>query len=141
MIGPGFYNRASDFETVYADSTAGGDDTAKMYDSVGDDTFYGKSNVSSMLGTGYYNRVTDFEKVQAFASTGTDTARLYDSVGDDTFRAEPTWAALYNSSPKFGNQATAFDVVHAYMDFRGGDSDTLVIAPIGTLQYTLYLHT
>ncbi|NLS97872.1 MAG: hypothetical protein GXX96_37500, partial [Planctomycetaceae bacterium] len=92
---------------------AGGNDQARLYDSVGDDWFYGKSTESWLSGTGFCNVAWGFDRVDAYANAGgNDRARLYDSAGDDSFYGKATESWL--SGDGFSNVAWGFDRVDGY---------------------------
>ncbi|HQX51890.1 MAG TPA: hypothetical protein PLR25_18365, partial [Planctomycetaceae bacterium] len=77
----GFYNSANGFGSVYAYATAGNaggvGDQASLYDSAGNDTFYGRSDYGYLEGLGFYNYVGGFDLVYAYANAGgTDTLNV-----------------------------------------------------------------
>ena len=81
LTGTGFYNDANGFGTVYAYATAGDaggvGDRAFLYDSAGNDSFYGRSGYGYLKGLGFYNYVGGFDKVYAYANAGgTDTLNV-----------------------------------------------------------------
>ena len=51
-------------------ATAGGWDEARFYDAPGDDKFFARRNLSTLIGTGYQLRAEGFDVVQAFAAAG-----------------------------------------------------------------------
>ena len=95
LEGTGFSNRVESFAKVYAYSTAGGVDVAKMFDSTGNDTFYATPVQAYMTGkygatssTEYYHEVNNFAGVHAYSTQGgTDLATLHDSAGNEIGRA------------------------------------------------------
>ena len=119
--GPAYCNRATGFNLVEATSQNGGGDTARLYDSAGDDDFAAYPTYALLANhpgnpTSYSIRASGFRFAHAFASGGgTDRAWLYDSSGDDTFAAYPAYAYLSNSVPgqAFYNRASYFDQVVA----------------------------
>ncbi|MEE8450706.1 MAG: Ig-like domain-containing protein, partial [Thermoguttaceae bacterium] len=132
----GFYNRAKFFEATHAFGTAGGVDTARLYDSPADDLFYADPTHGALFNptyqeeytNGFYNRAKYFEAVHAFATAGGhDTAELHDSSADDTFYADPIQGALYNPTYQesytngFYNRAKYFEEVTAFGDTGGRD--------------------
>ena len=70
---------------------------ARLYDTAGDETFYGRATYSFMQGDGFLNNVEGYGEVHAYASTGNDVALLYDGSGDDLFYAVPESAQFANS--------------------------------------------
>jgi hypothetical protein len=99
-------------------------DVARLYDSAGDDRFYGRSANSYATGIGFYNYVARFGEVYAYANAGgVDRAYLYDSAGNDRFYGKPT--VSYLEGVGFYNRATYFDFVYAYADGGGVDRSYL----------------
>jgi hypothetical protein len=95
-------------------------DTARFYDSNGDDRFYGRPTYSYLTGAGFTNYAFDFGRAYGNASAGgTDRAYLYDSTGDDRFYGRPTYS--YITGSQFFNQANGFDFVYAYATAGGVD--------------------
>jgi probable HAF family extracellular repeat protein len=74
-----FLVRASGFRTTVAHSTMGGHDLANLYDSSGNDNFYG-NGVSARLYdaamAAYLLDLRSFQKVDVFGTTGTNTRTL-----------------------------------------------------------------
>jgi hypothetical protein len=95
-------------------ASAGGNDTAYLYDSTGNDTFYGHQTYSYLSGAGFFNYVNAFDKVYAYATAGgtNDIAYLYDSTGNDTLTSTPTYTLLTGAG--FYNYASSFNKVYAY---------------------------
>ena len=87
-------------------------DLAYLYDSDGNDSFYGSPEYGSMIGNGFSNSVNGFDYVYAYASNGLDTVSLYDSDGDDTFCSTVGWSNLYGVD--FYQHVTGFDETHVY---------------------------
>jgi hypothetical protein len=120
-LNPAYLNRAGGFDQVEAVSASGGDDSARLYDSAGDDNFTAYPTYVLLANdpsnpTAYSNKATGFRYAHASASGGgTDKAWLYDSSGNDTFAAYPTYAVLSNSTAgqAFYNRANYFDQVVA----------------------------
>jgi hypothetical protein len=120
-LNPAYLNRAGGFDQVEAVSAGGGDDSARLYDSAGDDNFSAYPTYVLLANhpsnpTAYSNKATGFRYAHASASGGgTDKAWLYDSSGNDTFDAYPTYAVLSNSTPgqAFYTRANYFDQVIA----------------------------
>ena len=105
-----------------------GADTAKLYDSVGDDTFLGQSQGSTLKGAGYSCFVTSVHSVYAYSTAGgNDTAELWDSAGNDVFTARPTYATL-RSGDAF-NSVHNFENVYGYAAHGGRDFAFLYDSP------------
>ena len=58
-----FSTSSSSFTVAYA--TAGGSDTAYLYDGAGTNTLVGAPTYAYLVGTGYYNQVSGFKAVAA----------------------------------------------------------------------------
>ncbi len=115
--GSGFTVTISDVESVTVDAL-GGNDTATLYDSAGDDLFLNNPGSAVMVLLEGTHTANGFETVTAHSNVGgEDTAKLFDSTGRDTLIALPGYARLS------GNGLTAvaggFDQVHAFAT-RGG---------------------
>ena len=144
---PAYANRATGFDALDAFSTHGGDDTARLYDSAGDDIFtaaptYAKlQNDPATNSTSYVINAHTFRYAHAFATAGGfDKATLTDSSGTDTFEAHPTYAILSNTTPgqAFYNRANYFEQVFGVSSLGGNDmarlydsagNDTLQASP------------
>ncbi len=74
----------------------GGNDTADLYDSAGDDLFSATPETATLTGPGFAHSVSGFAHVIAHSSGGLsgDQAFLYDSLGDDVLVATPEYAEL-----------------------------------------------
>ena len=96
-----YQTRAKFFDFVHAYATGGGNDTAVLFGSGGDDIFVGRSDYSRMIGPTFNYRAKLFENVYGNAGAGgNDQAFLYDSEGDDLLETSgrsakmsygPTW--------------------------------------------------
>lgn len=121
-----FYNRAEGFQTISAFATLGGVDTAQMFDSPGDDLFFGGPVESALLGEGFHNRAKFFEHIEARADEGgDDEARLFDSPGDDAFDARPNHAEMAGPGDEFTVTADSFDTITGFSDAGGRDQAEL----------------
>ena len=110
--GVGVFSQATGYGSVLARSISGGNDTALLYDTAGNDVFNSSVPMSSLVGPGYSNRAESFKNVFAFASMGgNDTAEMHDTIGDDGFYATPDYAILQGSGLYF--EAIGFDSVQA----------------------------
>ena len=111
---------AEKFEKTYGYATGGGNDTAKLYDSAGDDTFTadGAANGARLQGGGIDLYAEGYERTYAYATGGgIDTARMYDSVGDDTFTFDHPGGRFQGVG--FDHYAENFERSFAYAT-RGG---------------------
>jgi len=119
----------SRFDNVYAFSQ-GGNDTATLVGTPGDDIFYGLPAYSVLTGPNMYIQEIGFSQVTAVAGTGNDLAYLYDSAGNDTFTGAPTSSSL--SGTGYNNIANGFDQVYGLAStgndtaiYDGGAGDDL----------------
>ena len=112
MYGGGvYYNRAKNFEQIEATMTEG-KNRVRLFDSEGDDVFYGQRDESRLVGTGYEVIVSGYDTLAAYASAGTDVANLEDSEEDDTTRARPHKISLWggeDADPTYEIMARKFD--------------------------------
>jgi hypothetical protein len=112
------------FDEVFSYSTAGGSDTAYLYDGMGQDSLMAGSTYALLRnrGGGFYNYAYRFESVYAYATAGgTDTGTLYDSAGDDLFMARPDQATMTDVVGTYFNYAAGFDSVYAFSTAGGRD--------------------
>lgn len=114
-----------EFEAMHVYARNGGNDTASLYDSEGDDKFKAEpaEGYAKMYGGGMYNRVKFFETVTAVSNSGSDLARFFDTEGDDLFEGQKDASRL--SGEGFDVQATGFSRVIAYAS-TGNDQATFV---------------
>jgi len=115
---------AMNFEATHTYATAGGIDTAMLYGSPGDDTFYATPDGAALFGDDFYNRAVSFGTVRAYgrgSSDASDVADLYDSSGEDLFVARPGFGSM--SSPEFLIEAHDFDTVRGHADPGGLEED------------------
>jgi cysteine-rich secretory family protein len=124
MYGGGiYYNRAKNFETIEAVMTDG-KNQVRLFDSEGDDTFYGQVEQSRVVGDGFDVTVTGYDSLIAYASKGTDIAHLVDSDEDDTIRARPHKVSLWggdDSDPTYEITARRFGEFHFEAKHAGFD--------------------
>jgi hypothetical protein len=136
-VGASIYDAyGQDFENIYIYS-GGGEDTALMLGTSGNDSFYANETSSYLRGDSgaFLNYVKDFTSVSADVSgnEGTDQAYMYDSAGDDLFVAGETQATLdYDSivAPGVNITASGFDRVDAYGQ-NGGDDSAILTGSTG----------
>jgi len=113
MVGDGFENDARSFDDVIACAIGGGNDRAFLYDSAGNDRFYGTATRSWMVGDGFRNDARGFDNVFAYANAGgNDRAAFYDVGADDAFRVSGSVAAFTGSASSL--TADGFDAVTAH---------------------------
>jgi len=99
-------------------ASAGGHDTADVYDSAGDDVFYANPTVAWIQGNGYVNGYAGFGTMRAYATGGGyDRAYLYDSSGNDQLNAQDNWAEL--TAADYRTMVVDFSWVEA-VSSRGG---------------------
>ncbi len=90
MSGAGFYNYARLFDQTWATSTQG-NDTAKLYDSVGNDILQAAGDEMDLVGNTFDNCVNNFAKVMAYSTNGgTDTADV--QATDSVFQQIGDWS-------------------------------------------------
>ena len=104
-------------EIIHGYAKAGGDDTALMTGTTGEDWGIGKVTYAKLVGVGSYLRAKFFETVEMEGGGGDDWGKLYDSVGDDVAILRPGDATLFG--PVHSQTLRAFDYVHTYAK-RGG---------------------
>ena len=115
MYGGGiYYNRAKFFEQIFA-TMSNQNDTARLFDSEGDEVFYGQKSESRLVGTGFDVTVSGYGSLIAYASQGNDIAYLEDSADDDTTRAHPHKIIFWGQAltdPTYELTARKFDEYH-----------------------------
>ena len=146
MSGTGYSNTASGFAIDVGYASTGSSDTASLFDSPGNDTFYAYADANggglplagmygSYAGFGaYYNTASGFATNVGYSSGGNDTASLFDSPGNDTFYAYADYngsgrplAAMYGSYAGYGaysNMANGFATNVGYSSNGGSDTAT-----------------
>jgi hypothetical protein len=117
------------FEELYAYASAGGSDTAILYDSPGPDKFKGDPTVAKMYRGGvFYHRVKFFDAVYAMSTTGDDYAQLWDSPADDRLESQQESTRLYG--PAFDITVSGFPEVYAEASNGGFDTARLTDSPL-----------
>jgi hypothetical protein len=119
LLGTGYTVWATSIEqsTVYS---GGGNDIGNLYDSAGDDNFYGYSDRAIISGSGFTNTLRNFPSVIAQATLGgNDQATYYDTAGNDVFGAWLNQSYLYGTG--YRNEARGFDSSIAYATLGGYD--------------------
>lgn len=124
MYGGGvYYNRAKYFEQIVATMTDG-TDQVRLFDSEGDETFFGQKGESRLIGEGFDVTVSGYDYLAMYASKGVDIAHLVDSTDDDTTRARPhkitLWGGDYED-PTYTLMARRFDEYHFEAKHGGFD--------------------
>ena len=128
FYGPGYHNRALNFDVVNGDGDAseGDNDFARLDDSTGPDALVAGPGSATLSGNGFSSTATDFRYVQAYASDdgSTDTATLNDLPGSqDTLVAGPATSVLYGAT--FTNRIYGFDQVTA--NATGGEKNVATL--------------
>ena len=101
-------------------NNGGGYDLAYLFDSTGDDAFYGRPNNSWLTGNGFLNFAQAFDRVNAYSTAGgNDAAYLFDSAGDDTFYDHSNSSWLLGD--EFFNYGQGFSRVEAHLSDSGSD--------------------
>jgi hypothetical protein len=123
---------ASGFDQTYAYAIRGGNDTAQLTGSDGNDRLTTKRTYSTLKRQdgSYFNYAAGFEQVTADVSAGAgdDLAFIYDEATDDEFIAGPTQATLdYDATgtPGIDTTAIGFGEVYAYAENGGNDTAIL----------------
>ena len=100
---------------------AGGNDSARLYGTSGDDRFTGTNEWGRLISANTVNRAKFFDNVTAYGKGGADRAYLYDSPGNDFLDAASTAATL--TSPASQNVVQDFDWVRGISKNGGTDYD------------------
>lgn len=126
---PTYSSLKSDSEFVYADGFElvsidgnGGNDAAKLYDSVGDDEVRLAHGNHSIRLPHKQTQLVGFSRVEVFASLGIDSAEFVGSTSHEAFTAKPTHAWMEEG--EILNYARGFDSVTIHGG-GGGDSARL----------------
>ena len=127
-----FLVNVSEFAEIHAYATAGGHNTAALYDHPqGEES--SKNNKAKaepalghvkLYGGGPYTRVKLFDVVDIYSSGGDDLARLFGSEGDDTFEGQMGLSRL--SGPGYDVRVHGFERVIADARQAGTDIARLV---------------
>lgn len=114
-------NYASGFDETIAYATSGFD-TARLYDSPGDDLYTGTPRFGELQGTNLYLKAAGFDSVAAYAiAGGADAADLYDSPGDDIFVGRKSISAIFDAARSYAHTIKYFENVEAIADDGGHD--------------------
>jgi hypothetical protein len=100
-------------------------DTANLFDSAGNDTFFAGGNQAGMYDSGltYLNVATGFTYNNGYSSHGgTDNAQFYDTPGNDVFVGMATSASMTNTANTYKNTANGFASTHASSSQGGVDT-------------------
>ena len=138
LTGSGVSVATSNVEDVTVTS-GGGDDTAQIHDSAGDDLFTATPDLATLEATDYKLTVDGYRYVHAYSSkTGTDEARFVDSPGRDKTKAEwvsgrsitkMKWFDFDNPAPTtdpYYNRAKGFEKTVANFS-QGGAEDVAIL--------------
>ena len=129
---PQRYAEALNFGSIVAVARYGGDDTADLHGSDGNDIFVGRTGWSTLRdrdpsGGDYRLSAKFFETTTAHAGDGTDQAFLHDSNRDDHFEGTADYGRLeFGDAPNHAVQANGFSFVVAYARAGGTDTGNLV---------------
>ena len=105
---------------MFTHATAGGDDTAYLHDSAGDDELSVRPQFTSLRNEDTFQLAYGFERVYAYANNGgIDTAEIYDSAGDDTLNVSANRSII--SGPDYQVSARGFSSVIGYATAGGDD--------------------
>jgi len=104
----------------------GGEDTAVMRGSLGNDVANLRPGSGTFSGPGFNLTVRNVAAVTAHAGTGNDVAHLVDSAGDDWLVGRPDETTL--SGTWYSQRAVGFDTVYAYSS-TGRDSAEMYDGP------------
>ncbi len=99
-------------------------DTGQVYDTPGNDVYYGIANSGFMVGSGQRLMLSGFGVIDAYTvNGGSDVAQLFDMpAGADTFIAQPGGASMQGSG--YLNRASYFT---SMFGFASGSNDTAQI--------------
>lgn len=98
---------------------SGGDDTAVLCTSTGDDTATFRPGILNLVGTDYSATVHDVASIIVINAGGIDIAHLYDSAGNETVNGGPTYLEMLGEG--FYNRVEGFAYAHAYGTTGGTD--------------------
>jgi len=91
LFGTNFLNYAAGFDTVYAYANAGGNDSANLYDSAGNDRLIARNNLAQILyGDGSSISLYDFNWVAARATAGGSDTKDVDPI-DYVLQTQGVW--------------------------------------------------
>jgi len=110
-------------------SSTGGMDTAKLYDSAGDDVLTTTPTVATLVGEGFKIVTSGFDAVRAYAQASdddTDVANLFGSSGSDELLADDT--SVVFSGAGFYVRAVDFATANIV---GGGGTDTADLLDTG----------
>ncbi len=130
-VAAGFSVAMAGFEELHAYAKAGGNDTAVLKDSPGNDKFKGDPTVAKMYKRGlFFHRVKFFDTVHGLSDAGgNDTARLWDSPGDDTLLSQRDETRLYRDG-EFDITVGGFHDVSVQATNGGFDTADLIDSPL-----------
>jgi hypothetical protein len=123
-------NSAFGFDTTRGYSTSG-NDQAKMYDSVGDDTYRSSFGNARFTGDTFDNYTYGFRYNHAFSLNGNDVAIMDDSNGDDNLQVRVQGLKMtYEDGVDY--DVRAFDHYIAN-SFNGGEDEVIGVDPFDYL--------
>ncbi|MBL8830743.1 MAG: hypothetical protein JNM18_27460, partial [Planctomycetaceae bacterium] len=118
-----YVNQVTGLSNVTADATGGGTDSAILFDTTGDDTFYARPGFAQMYRAGTFNlQANGFEKQYGRSTSGgTDTQLIYDSTANDTAYLRTDYS--YITSANYYSHGLGFDKTYLFGN-AGGAADT-----------------
>ncbi len=121
LSGPAFSFLVEGFQAVAAYARNGGQDTAVLLGSLGNDLFTAdlQSGYAKLVGDSFYHRVKGFETVEAYSNGGIGRALLLGTRGDDTFEGEKDFSRLRGG--RFDVSVSGFAQVVAHARSTGSD--------------------
>lgn len=137
LSGAGFANSATEFGSILAYATYGGDDSAELTGTEDYDEFIGKPTVSKVVSADQYLRTKYFDHVTVLGNGGDDFARIYGDEGVEHFVGGPNVGEMVGEG--FHYRVEGYLSVHGYSRGKTGDTavlsdspgdDTLVTSPM-----------
>jgi hypothetical protein len=112
------FQLAYGFERVFAYAGAGGNDSAEIYDSAGDDTMSVSAHRSMITSENYHVSARGFASVVGYATAGgDDIARLYADETDSSWHATSDMAQ-WTGSDTATRVARGFERVEAFEQYQ-----------------------
>jgi hypothetical protein len=130
MYGSAMYNRAKLFETIVVSGSQGGNNLARVFDSLGDDTFIAGAGEAHFYNDNTHPfdvTVLAFNQVIGYSNVGgNDRVELHDSVLADVFVAKPHKLEIFDRDTQgdvYNVTARSFEHGRAVADFFNGGED------------------
>lgn len=99
----------------------GGNDTATIYGTAGDETLTANPTDATLTGSDYQVAVNDFASVSVGGQGGNDTANLYGSSSSDRAVIGRNYGLLQSAEAGYFNYAMGFGEVNVYAGVGGSD--------------------